>query len=268
MNGGPREGRRARRRRGLARLPASATPAMERQRRAATATEPAMATGSGASGTTVQPPRCARTRPRGGERDRRRQQADRGDQGARRARADPLHRDLPAEQAAQGPPHLRRQRALGGADPARPDARAAARDGHRGDGEVMDPDPFLAVQDAVRIYHPDEIIISTYPYPRSGWLRRDLVERIRELLEASGRARGRRPQDRAGQARPRRRERDGRRAPADRVARAARQRVAAPLHGHTPAGWQGAGGSRPGAGAARAHDQGAARRPASTWSAR
>jgi hypothetical protein len=47
------------------------------------------------------------------------------------------------------------------------------------DGEVMDPDPFLAVQDALRIYRPDEIIISTYPYARSGWLRRDLVERIR-----------------------------------------------------------------------------------------
>jgi hypothetical protein len=47
------------------------------------------------------------------------------------------------------------------------------------DGEVMDPDPFLAVQDALRIYRPDEIIISTYPYARSGWLRRDLVDRIR-----------------------------------------------------------------------------------------
>jgi hypothetical protein len=43
----------------------------------------------------------------------------------------------------------------------------------------MDPDPFLAVQDAIRIYRPDEIIISTYPYARSGWLRRDLVDRIR-----------------------------------------------------------------------------------------
>jgi hypothetical protein len=51
--------------------------------------------------------------------------------------------------------------------------------GIEADGEVMDPDPFLAVQDAIRIWKPDEIIISTYPYPRSGWLRRDLVERIR-----------------------------------------------------------------------------------------
>jgi hypothetical protein len=45
-------------------------------------------------------------------------------------------------------------------------------------GEVMDPDPFLAVQDALRVYRPDEILIATHPYPRSGWLRRDLVERI------------------------------------------------------------------------------------------
>jgi hypothetical protein len=47
-------------------------------------------------------------------------------------------------------------------------------------GEVMDPDPFLAVQDAFWLHHPDEIIISTHPYPRSGWLRRDLIGRIRE----------------------------------------------------------------------------------------
>jgi hypothetical protein len=45
-------------------------------------------------------------------------------------------------------------------------------------GEVLDPDPFLAVQDAIGLYRADEIIISTHPYPRSGWLRRDLIERI------------------------------------------------------------------------------------------
>jgi hypothetical protein len=52
--------------------------------------------------------------------------------------------------------------------------------GIEANGEVMDPDPFLAVQDALRQYSPDEIIISTHPYPRSGWLRRGLVERIAE----------------------------------------------------------------------------------------
>jgi hypothetical protein len=46
-------------------------------------------------------------------------------------------------------------------------------------GEVGDPDPYAAAMDAVREYDPDAIIISTYPESRSGWLRRDLVERIR-----------------------------------------------------------------------------------------
>ena len=46
-------------------------------------------------------------------------------------------------------------------------------------GEVMDPDPFMAVKDALRLYGADEIIISTLPYARSGWLRRDLVDRIK-----------------------------------------------------------------------------------------
>ena len=45
-------------------------------------------------------------------------------------------------------------------------------------GEVGDNDPFTASIDAVREYHPAEIIISTYPETRSGWLRRDLVERL------------------------------------------------------------------------------------------
>ena len=50
-------------------------------------------------------------------------------------------------------------------------------------GEVGDPDPYAAAMDAVREYDPNEIIISTFPETRSGWLRRDLIERI---TEASG----------------------------------------------------------------------------------
>jgi hypothetical protein len=46
-------------------------------------------------------------------------------------------------------------------------------------GEVGDPDPFLATMDAIATRRPDEIIISTHPAVSSGWLRRDLVERIR-----------------------------------------------------------------------------------------
>jgi hypothetical protein len=47
-------------------------------------------------------------------------------------------------------------------------------------GEVGDPDPYSATLDAVGEYRPDEIIISTYPETRSGWLRRDLIERVRQ----------------------------------------------------------------------------------------
>jgi hypothetical protein len=46
-------------------------------------------------------------------------------------------------------------------------------------GEVGDPDPYTAAMDAVREYEPDAIIISTLPESRSGWLRRDLIDRIR-----------------------------------------------------------------------------------------
>ena len=46
-------------------------------------------------------------------------------------------------------------------------------------GEVGDPDPFSATMDAVAERRPDEIIVPTHPALSSGWLRRDLIERIR-----------------------------------------------------------------------------------------
>src|SRR3712207_1014457 len=46
-------------------------------------------------------------------------------------------------------------------------------------GEVMDPDPFAAVMDALGERDYDEIVISTHPETRSGWLREGLVDRVR-----------------------------------------------------------------------------------------
>jgi len=45
-------------------------------------------------------------------------------------------------------------------------------------GEVGDPDPFSATMDAIAERRPDQIVLSTYPATQSGWLRRDLIERI------------------------------------------------------------------------------------------
>jgi hypothetical protein len=47
-------------------------------------------------------------------------------------------------------------------------------------GEVLDPDPYHAIMDALGTFEADEIIISTHPGPRSGWLRRDLIDRVRD----------------------------------------------------------------------------------------
>ncbi len=54
----------------------------------------------------------------------------------------------------------------------------AAQEGMRASGEVGDPDPFLATMDAIALRRPDEVIVSTHPATQSGWLRRDLIERI------------------------------------------------------------------------------------------
>ena len=46
-------------------------------------------------------------------------------------------------------------------------------------GEVMDPDPYAAVMDALGDQDYDVIIVSTHPETRSGWLRQGLVDRLR-----------------------------------------------------------------------------------------
>ena len=60
-------------------------------------------------------------------------------------------------------------------------ALAFMREEHiHGGGEVGDGDPMNAVKDAIAAHGIDEIIVSTLPSESSGWLRRDLPERLRE----------------------------------------------------------------------------------------
>lgn len=46
-------------------------------------------------------------------------------------------------------------------------------------GMVGDPDPYTAAMNALAYFEVDDIVVSTYPSTRSGWLRADLVERVR-----------------------------------------------------------------------------------------
>jgi hypothetical protein len=45
-------------------------------------------------------------------------------------------------------------------------------------GQLVHPDPYTAIQNALQFYAPDDIVISTFPETRSGWLRGDLVGRV------------------------------------------------------------------------------------------
>jgi nucleotide-binding universal stress UspA family protein len=73
-------------------------------------------------------------------------------------------------------------------DPAREEARRRLEaslerlraNGIEASGEVGDAEPLQAIEDAVRTFGPDEIIISTHPEGRSHWLERGIVTGARE----------------------------------------------------------------------------------------
>jgi hypothetical protein len=50
------------------------------------------------------------------------------------------------------------------------------------DGEIGDCDPNLAMEDALRHFAADEVVISTHPQERSRWLERGVVARAEERL--------------------------------------------------------------------------------------
>jgi hypothetical protein len=48
-------------------------------------------------------------------------------------------------------------------------------------GVVVETDPVSALRDAIDQLEPDEIVVSTHPQQRSGWLRRNAVEQMRRV---------------------------------------------------------------------------------------
>jgi nucleotide-binding universal stress UspA family protein len=51
------------------------------------------------------------------------------------------------------------------------------------EGEVGDSDPLQAIEDALRTFGADEVIISTHPEGRSNWLERGVVSGARERFD-------------------------------------------------------------------------------------
>lgn len=60
---------------------------------------------------------------------------------------------------------------------------ALAEEGVDARGEVGDDDPMQAIEDALRTFGADEIIISTHPPGRSNWLEREVIVRARERFD-------------------------------------------------------------------------------------
>jgi hypothetical protein len=53
--------------------------------------------------------------------------------------------------------------------------------GVHADGIVVETDPVSALRDAIDQLQPDEVIVSTHPRQKSGWLRRNAVEQMRRV---------------------------------------------------------------------------------------
>ena len=73
-------------------------------------------------------------------------------------------------------------------DQARVDARdrleqllsALRAEGFEATGDIGDDDPVQAMEDALRLFPADEVIISTHPAGRSNWLEHDVVNRAQD----------------------------------------------------------------------------------------
>jgi GABA permease len=102
--------------------------------------------------------------------------------------AEPLL-DAIRRRAAEGPASfllVAPQSDPAGGEHAHPDAERRLRaalselrsEGIDAHGQVAHPDPYTAAMETIHDERVDELIVSTFPGERSGWLRRDLVGRL------------------------------------------------------------------------------------------
>jgi hypothetical protein len=54
-----------------------------------------------------------------------------------------------------------------------------------GSGMIGDPDPYTAAINALELFRVDDVVISTLPDERSGWMRSNLIERVRHATSAN-----------------------------------------------------------------------------------
>ena len=85
----------------------------------------------------------------------------------------PLRHWASDEDAARGAAQARLEASLAA-------MRAAGVDA---EGEIGDGDPIQAVEDALRTFQPDELIVSTHPEGRSHWLERGVVDKVRDRFD-------------------------------------------------------------------------------------
>jgi phosphopantetheine adenylyltransferase len=94
------------------------------------------------------------------------------------------------QRAAQGPASFLivcPQSDPAGSEHAHPEAERRLRaalselraEGIEAHGQIAHPDPYTAAMETIHDERVDEVIVSTFPGERSGWLRRDLVGRLR-----------------------------------------------------------------------------------------
>jgi GABA permease len=61
--------------------------------------------------------------------------------------------------------------------------QALRADGLEAEGEVGDGNPLVAIEDTLRVFPAEAIVVSTHPPGRSRWLARSLVSRVEKRFE-------------------------------------------------------------------------------------